>query len=408
MGPADRLRLGALGLTARKGRAALSALGVAIGITAMVAVLGLSESSRADLNAQLDALGTNLLVVKPGQDMMGEDATLPESSVEMIARVPTVESAAATYAVDASVRKTDLVPAAQTSGIVVAAAGLGLDTAVSAELREGRWLDAATGDYPAVVLGATAARRLAVGSLDEGVRVWLDGQWFAVIGVLEPVVLAPELDATALIGVPVAEQLYGDGENLPPTKVYTRVDTDQVAATRALLGRTANPSAPTEVSVSRPSDALEAQAAADASLTTLTLGLGAVALLVGAVGIANVMVISVLERRREIGVRRALGATRAGIGSQFLTESVLLSLLGGLVGGVLGVAVTTVVRRPPGLGSRAAVAARAGRAGLLPAGGHRRRACTRRCGPRRCHPRRRCGRSEAQSGHCRPRRTGSR
>ncbi len=339
VGPADRLRLGALGLTARKGRAALSALGVAIGITAMVAVLGLSESSRADLNAQLDALGTNLLVVQPGQDMMGDDATLPDSSVEMIARVPTVQSAAATYAVDASVRKSDLVPTAQTSGIGVAAASLGLDTAVSAELREGRWLDAATGDYPAVVLGSTAARRLAVGSLDEGVRVWIDGQWFAVVGVLEPVVLAPELDETALIGLSVAEQLYGD--DVPPTRVYTRVDTDQVAATRALLGRTASPSAPTEVSVSRPSDALEAQAAADASLTTLTLGLGAVALLVGAVGIANVMVISVLERRREIGVRRALGATRAGIGSQFLTESVLLSLLGGLIGGVLGVALTT-------------------------------------------------------------------
>ena len=346
LGPADRLRLGALGLTARKGRAALSALGVAIGITAMVAVLGLSESSRADLNAQLDALGTNLLVVQPGQDMMGDDATLPESSVEMIARVPTVESAAATYAVDATVRKSDLVPDSQTGGIVVAAAGLGLDTAVSAELREGRWLDAATGDYPAVVLGATAARRLAIGSLDHGVRVWLDGQgtggqWFAVIGVLEPIVLAPELDAAALIGVPVAEQLYGDGEKLPPTTVYTRVDPDQVTATRSLLARTANPSAPTEASVSRPSDALEAQATADESLTTLTLGLGAVALLVGAVGIANVMVISVLERRREIGVRRALGATRAGIGSQFLTESVLLSLLGGLIGGVLGVAVTT-------------------------------------------------------------------
>jgi putative ABC transport system permease protein len=343
-GAADRLRLGALGLTSRKGRAALSALGVAIGITAMVAVLGLSESSRADLDAQLDALGTNLLVVEPGQDMRGDDATLPDTSVEMIARVPTVESAAAAYAVDASVRKSDRVPTAQTSGISVAAAGPGLDTAVSAELRDGRWLDTATADYPAVVLGATAARRLAIGSLDEGVRVWIDGpsnngEWFAVVGVLEPVVLAPALDETALIGVPVAQKLYGD--DLPPTTVYTRVDTDQVAATRALLGRTANPSAPSEVSVSRPSDALEAQAAADESLTTLTLGLGAVALLVGAVGIANVMVISVLERRREIGVRRALGATRAGIGSQFLTESVLLSLLGGLVGGVLGVALTT-------------------------------------------------------------------
>ena len=337
-GPADRLRLGALGLTSRKGRAALSALGVAIGITAMVGVLGLSESSRADLNDQLNALGTNLLVVQPGQDMMGDDATLPDSSVVMIGRVPTVESAAATYAVDAAVRKTDQVPDEQTSGIAVAAASPDLATAVSAELRDGRWLDSATEGYPTVVLGSTTARRLAIGSLDEGVRVWIGDQWFAVIGVLEPVVLAPELNETALIGPGVATKLFGD--DLPPTTVYTRVDPDQVVATRDLLGRTANPSAPTEVSVSRPSDALEAQATADESLTTLTLGLGAVALLVGAVGIANVMVISVLERRREIGVRRALGATRAGIGSQFLTESVLRSLLGGLIGGLLGVALT--------------------------------------------------------------------
>jgi putative ABC transport system permease protein len=348
-GPADRLRLGALGLTSRKGRATLSALGVAIGITAMVGVLGLSESSRADLNDQLDALGTNLLVVSPGQDMMGEEATLPDSSVGMISRVPTVEAAAATYAVDAAVRKTDRVPDAQTSGIAVAAAGPGLATAVSAELRDGRWLDAATEQYPAVVLGATAARRLAVGDLDGGVRVWLGDRWFAVVGILEPVVLAPELNETALIGPAVATKLWGD--DLPPTTVYTRVDPDQVAATRDLLGRTANPSAPTEVSVSRPSDALEAQAAADESLTTLTLGLGAVALLVGAVGIANVMVISVLERRREIGVRRALGATRAGIGGQFLTESVLLSLLGGLVGGVLGVVLTTAFAVNQGWGA---------------------------------------------------------
>jgi putative ABC transport system permease protein len=338
-GPADRLRLGALGLTSRKGRAALSALGVAIGITAMVGVLGLSESSRADLNDQLDALGTNLLVVHPGQDMMGEDATLPDESVDMIGRVPTVEAAAATYAVDAAARKSDQVPDEQTSGIAVAAASLDLATAVSAELREGRWLDSATGAYPAVVLGSTTARRLAVGALDEGVRVWIGDQWFAVVGILEPVVLAPELNETALIGVDVATKLYGD--ELPPTTVYTRVDPDQVVATRSLLGRTANPSSPTEVDVSRPSDALEAQATADESLTTLTLGLGAVALLVGAVGIANVMVISVLERRREIGVRRALGATRAGIGIQFLTESVLLSLLGGLIGGTLGVGLTT-------------------------------------------------------------------
>ncbi len=336
----DRLRLGAMGLTARKGRTALSALGVAIGITALVGVLGLSESSRADLNAQLDALGTNLLTVTPGQDMSGEDASLPDESVTMVGRVPTVETASAVRALDGTVRKTDRVPEAQTSGIGLVAADLGLATTVGATLRDGRWLDAATADYPAVVLGSTAARRLAVGSLDRGVLVWVDGQWFAVIGVLEPVALAPELDESALVGAGVAATIYGD--DLPPTTIYTRVEPAQVVATRAVLGRTANPAAPTEVTVSRPSDALEAQAAADESLTTLTLGLGAVALLVGAVGIANVMVISVLERRREIGVRRALGATRTAIASQFLSESVLLSALGGLTGAFLGVAVTAV------------------------------------------------------------------
>ena len=337
---ADRLRLGAQGLTGRPGRTALSALGVAIGITALVGVLGLSESSRADLNEQLDSLGTNLLTVEPGQSMLGEDATLPDTSVAMVDRVATVETAAAVRGLDTSVRKSDLVPAAQTSGIAVGAADLDLASTVAAELKEGRWLDAATGEYPAVVLGSTAARRLAVGDLTGGVDVWLDGQWFTVVGVLEPVVLAPELDETALIGVGIAESLHGD--DLPPTRVYTRVQPEEVAATRAILGRTANPSAPTEVTVSRPSDALAAQATADESLTTLTLGLGAVALLVGAVGVANTMVISVLERRREIGVRRALGATRAAIGAQFLSESVLLSLVGGLTGAVLGVMVTAV------------------------------------------------------------------
>ena len=264
-------------------------------------------------------------------------------------------------------------------------------SAVSAELREGRWLDAATGAYPAVVLGSTTARRLAVGALDEGVRVWLGDQWFAVVGVLEPVVLAPELDETALIGLGVAAKLFGD--DLPPTTVYTRVDPDQVVATRALLGRTANPSAPTEVDVSRPSDALEAQAAADESLTTLTLGLGAVALLVGAVGIANVMVISVLERRREIGVRRALGATRSGIGSQFLTESVPLSLLGGVS---VGCWAWLAPRRSRCTRGGASVPpwqpVLAGLACSLLVGTVV--GLTRRRGRRRCRPPRRCGRSE--------------
>ncbi|WP_028050407.1 ABC transporter permease [Cellulomonas sp. URHD0024] len=338
MAPSDRLRLGARGLTVRKGRTALSALGVAIGITALVGVLGLSESSRADLQAQLDSLGTNLLTVAPGQGLLGDDATLPDESVAMIARVPTVTSVAAVRKVDATVRRNDRVPESHTSGVGVVAVDLDLPSTVAATLAQGRWLDIATSRYPAVVLGSTAARRLAVGPLDGGVDVWIDGRPYTVVGILDPVVLASELDEAAMIGTPVAHALF-DG-SLPASGVYVRVDPDQVVATRAVLGRTADPAAPDEVQVSRPSDALAAQDAANRSFTLLALGLGAVALLVGGVGIANVMVVSVLERRREIGVRRALGATRGSIGSQFLVESVLLSLLGGFAGAVLGVALT--------------------------------------------------------------------
>lgn len=337
---ADRLRLGVHGLTVRPGRTALSALGVAIGVTALVAVLGLAESSRADLRAQLDALGTNLLTVAPGSGLLGEEGTLPDESVAMLRRVPTVEAASAVRAVDATVRRNDHVPEERTSGISVLAADLDLPDAVAATVREGRWLDAATHRYPAVVLGATAARRLAIGPLDGGVEVMLGGVRFTVVGVLDPVVLAPELDEAALIGTPVADGLTDD--DLPPSSVYVRVDPDHVAETRDVLGATANPAAADEVRVSRPSDALAAGAAADRSFTLLALGLGAVALLVGGVGIANVMVVAVLERRREIGVRRALGATRGSVRGQFLVESVLLSVLGGLTGVVLGLTVTWV------------------------------------------------------------------
>ena len=112
---------------------------------------------------------------------------------------------------------------------------------------------------------------------------------------------------------------------------------DDVAS---VLPGTVSPEFPEEVQVSRPSDALEARAAVNDAFTALFVGLGAVALLVGGVGIANVMVISVLERRSEIGLRRALGATRRHIWSQFLTESVVLGALGGLAGVLLGVLVT--------------------------------------------------------------------
>jgi putative ABC transport system permease protein len=335
------VRLGAYGLRARPLRVVLSALGIAIGIAAMVAVVSTSTSSRADLDRLLDSLGTNLLTVAPGLTLFGEEATLPDESVAMMGRIGSVESVTAIgLLADAKVYRTNKVPVPQSGGIGTYAVRTDLLDAVGATVASGAWLNDATARYPAVVLGAATAERLGIGRLHRDMQVWLGGRWFTVIGILSPVPLAPEFDLGALIGWQAAQRYLGfDGDI---TTVYTRTDPDVVEAVRSLLARTANPARPNEVDVSRPSDALAAQAAVDKTFTGLLLGLGAVALLVGGIGVANTMVISVLERRAEIGLRRSLGATREHIRTQFLTESLLLSILGGGTGILLGAGVTAV------------------------------------------------------------------
>ncbi|GIH09853.1 ABC transporter permease [Rhizocola hellebori] len=305
----------------------------------MISVVGISASSRAELDRELASLGTNLLTVGPGNTFFGDSANLPAEATSMISRIGSVTDVAAVGKIEANVYRNDRIPRGESGGISVRAAELNLPETIGATVRSGAWLNEATAQFPAVVLGAKTAERLGIAEAGEDLQVWLGDQWFTVVGILNPVPLAPELDSAALVGWPAAKS-YLDFDGYPTT-VYTRAKDYAVEAVQAVLAATANPEAPNEVKVSRPSDALAARQATDKTFTGLLLGLGSVALLVGGVGVANTMVISVLERRAEIGLRRSLGATKGQVRSQFLTESLLLAALGGLGGVLLGGLVTT-------------------------------------------------------------------
>jgi putative ABC transport system permease protein len=374
--PADLGRLASVGLRTRKLRAAMSALGIAIGVAAIVAVLGLSSSSQAGLLAEIDQLGTNMLTVQNGQTLFGQPAELPKTAPVMIGRIAGVTAVQDTaYVPNIDVFRSQLIPSIDTNALSVQAASLGLLDATGDTLAQGSFLNAATATKPVAVLGALAAQRLGIDRVFPGERVWIDNQWFYVAGILNPAILAPNVDASVLVGYPAAETYLGsDGH---PSTIYVRAQTDSVDAVQALLASTANPEAPSQVNVSQPSQALVARADAQSALNDLFLGLGAVALLVGAVGVANIMIISVLERRSEIGLRRALGATKGHIRVQFLSEAILLSLLGGAVGVILGVLSTavyahikgwaTVIPTEAWVGGFAATLVIGAVAGLLPA-----------------------------------------
>jgi putative ABC transport system permease protein len=329
------------GLGTRRLRAMLSALGIAIGIGAMVAVVGVSASSQANLLSTIDRLGTNLLTVTPGTTFFGANEVLPSTAIPMIHHMANINQVSAVYTVpNANVFRTPFVPSTQTGGIGVAATDLGLVKAMNSSVASGQFFNAASANEPTVVLGAAAAAGLQIEKVTGHIQLFVGGTWFTVIGILNSMTLDTTLDNDVFIGLPAAERLFQVQPS--PSEIYVRANVNDVNSVSSLLAATADPQNASGVNVSQPSNVLEARAAAKGQFTTLLLGLGAVALLVGAIGIANIMVISVLERRGEIGLRRALGATRRHISTQFLAESALLAALGGVAGLLFGAVATWV------------------------------------------------------------------
>jgi putative ABC transport system permease protein len=381
----DLARVATVGLRTRRMRAALSALGITIGVGAIVAVLGLSSSSQAGLLAEIDRLGINLLTVTNGTTFSGQTAQLPLAAPAMIARITPVQAVADTGTVpNATAYRSPLIPSIDTNALQVQATSLNLPSVIATNMSSGTFLNPSTATEPVAVLGASAAQRLGIDRVYPGEKIWLGGIWFYIQGILSPATLTPEIDTSVLVGYPAAERFLGYHTTITghpthgqPTSIYVRAQTSHVNHVQSILAQTADPESPNQAVISQPSAALTARAQAQSALNSLFLGLGAIALIVGAIGVANIMIISVLERRSEIGLRRALGATKSQIRSQFLTEAILLALIGGVIGIAAGALATAIYASTKGwatiipplawAGGAGAAIAIGALAGLLPA-----------------------------------------
>jgi putative ABC transport system permease protein len=332
----DLLGVAAAGLAARKVRMALVIVGPMLGVAVIVGIIGLSESARGEVRQSLRDLGTNLLVIDAGR--ASPDRQLTPESLDRVSRVSTVEQASqVTYVPNVRVTAAPLIgEKADPLPVEVRATRSSLGAVLGLELAQGRFLNTFD-EQPgiqSVVLGADAARRLAV-EPGEPRTIFLNNKLFAVVGVLQKSRLLREVNSGAFVTYPTARDLFGGADE--PSQLYVRVqDGTTQASADTLAAAISYDDFQAQQLVRVPSQLLEAQARVDATFRAIVLGLGGLSLFISGIGIANVMTIAVLQRASEIGIRRALGHTRGVIAAQFLVESLLIGVLGGLLGAAVG------------------------------------------------------------------------
>lgn len=329
------------GLSARKIRTLLIMLGPVLGAAGIVAAVGLNESAKGNVRETLEQLGTNLIVANAdGTFGAGEAPTLPDDAVMRARNVSTVERATgiteiAGIAVAPSEGGREFF---QTVPVPLLSADLDLLDVIDTEMRHGRFLSAAdeANGFRVAVLGEDLADDYQYLPGEER-TVSVDGIAYAVIGVLRRAALVPDLDTAVIIPKAAAEDDFDIDQ--APTRLFIRAAEGAVDSTADALPVAINLGGSEGVAVVVPSDLLEAQGEVDTTLRNVLFLMGGLALLVGGVGIANVMSISVIQRSGEIGIRRALGHTKTTIALQFVLEALFV----GIVGGALGVGAGIVV-----------------------------------------------------------------
>ncbi len=336
------------GLFARPARTILTIIGTVIGIAALVATLGLSRTAGNQIIGRFDALAATEIVasIKPGSN--GADgAFLPWDAPARMTRLNGVVAAGNLSAVnigDALIRTSPVSdPAAQTSfDVPVVAASPGLFASVHADLRAGRFLDEGNSSRAdrVALLGPAAALRIGIDSVNQLPAIAIGDRLYLVIGILAGVARQPDLLGAVIIPEGAARRDFALSSPAI-VAVETRMGAASLIALQTPLAL--RPDNPAALKVASPPEPQRIREAVQSDVDQLFLLLGAVSLLVGAIGIANVTLVSVVERTGEIGLRRALGATRLHIAEQFLMESTTMGLVGGIVGASLGVLVVVGV-----------------------------------------------------------------